>query len=94
MDPEKLVPISDPHFAAFAALNKLSPKIQNRNGRVNFLFPAQEELFGLVQRFYDNESVPINDFVSELKRIKSLMWAVKGEFSLLPCKTDPRNRKD
>lgn len=77
MNPEKAIPISDPHFAAFAALKKFPPKIENRNGRVNFLFPAEDEFFSLVQRFYDNEAVPVADFVAALKRIKSMMWAAK-----------------
>lgn len=74
---EKLVPTSDPHFAAFASLHKQPPQIENRNGRVNFLFPAEDEFFRLVQKFYDNETVPVADFVAELKRIKSQMWAAK-----------------
>jgi len=77
MDFEKAVPISDPHFAAFASLNKLTPRIQNRNGRVYFLFPAEEVFFTLVQRFYDNEPVPVVDFTAELKKVKALMWATK-----------------
>ncbi len=77
MESEKFIPTSDPNFAAFAALNNLPPKIENRNGRVNFLFPAEDEFFRLVQRFYDNETVPVADFVAALKRIKSMMWAAK-----------------
>ena len=59
MEPEKLIPTSDSYFAAFASLNKLSPKIENKSGRVDFLFPASDEFYQLVQRYYNNEEVPI-----------------------------------
>jgi hypothetical protein len=76
-NPEKLIPINDVYFSAFASLNNLTPKIQNRNGRVNFLFPTSEEFYRLVQNYYDNESVPVSSFAAELKKVRAMMWAAK-----------------
>lgn len=74
---EQTLPIADIYFTAFASHHGLHAKIDYKNGRVTFLFPNDPLFLDLAQRFYDNEPIPISDFVSELKRIKSLMYGAK-----------------
>jgi len=77
METENVIPINDVHFVAFASLNNLTPIINNRKGRITFLFPPSDQFYQLVQRFYDNEPVPIVDFTTALKQVKAQLWAAK-----------------
>lgn len=77
METEKNLPITDIHFAAFASLNNYPIRFESKNGRVSFLFPLEEQFRELVQRYYNNEPVPVFNFVGELKKIKTMMYKAK-----------------
>jgi hypothetical protein len=56
---------------------KIPPKPEIRSdGKVVFKF--DEDVTDALQRFYENESVPISDFCQKLKTVRSMIFAMKG----------------
>ena len=74
----KEIPVHDVHFAAFAILHKLTPKLKRINSRIAFVYPATEQFYKLLNGFY-NEQVNLIDYIDALKKAKSLMYAAKEE---------------
>lgn len=76
---QKNIAMSDVHLSAFCCLHELAPTLTKKENRVTFLFPASDEFYELARRYYDNEPTPINDYVSELKKLKAIMFAQKSD---------------
>lgn len=56
---------------------KIPPKPELRSdGKVVFRF--DQDVTDALQRFYNNEKVPISDFCEKLKTVRSMIFAVKG----------------
>jgi hypothetical protein len=56
---------------------KLPPKPELRSdGKVIFRF--DQDVTDALQRFYENESVPISDFCQKLKTVRSMIFSLKG----------------
>jgi hypothetical protein len=80
---KKLIAVNPTYFeqadiAAFIyQVLKLPPKPDLRSdGKVVFRF--DQDVTDALQRFYENESVPISDFCQKLKTVRSMIFAMKG----------------
>jgi len=74
----KTIPISDSYFAAYAALHDVTPQLKKINNRVSFIFPATDKFYELVKSFYETQDhFSLTDYIDALKKIKSLMYAVR-----------------
>jgi hypothetical protein len=56
---------------------KIPPKPDLRSdGKVVFRF--DQDVTDALQRFYENESVPVSDFCQKLKTVRSMIFSLKG----------------
>jgi len=56
---------------------KIPPKPELRcDGKVVFRF--DQDVTNAVQRFYDNEKIPISDFCQKQKTVRSMIFSLKG----------------
>jgi hypothetical protein len=56
---------------------KIPPKPEIRSdGKIIFRF--DHDVTDALQRFYENESVPVSDFCQKLKTVRSMIFAMKG----------------
>lgn len=75
---KKHIPIYDLNFSAFQHLHGNSPKLELQDTRVVFLFNTNDVFYQLSERYNRNESVPVLDFVSATRQLRSMMMALRG----------------
>jgi hypothetical protein len=63
----------DVSLAAWLSLNGIEPTLENRNGKVVFLFESNEKLYRSINDYNSNLLVPVNDFVTHLKTLRGKM---------------------
>lgn len=68
----------DIYQASFFALKGIEPDIELHNGKAIFVFPGDDETYGLMRRFNDDEAVPVATFATWVKRLRAGMLAKKG----------------
>jgi hypothetical protein len=71
----------DINFAAYLEYRGILISLENLNGRIIFTAPQSDELYKLTSAFNSNDPVPILDFVTTLKILKSRMLSAKGAVS-------------
>jgi hypothetical protein len=47
----------DIHISAFLSLHGVDPKLEQKNGKIVFTFPASEQVYRLMNRFNGGEDV-------------------------------------
>jgi hypothetical protein len=68
----------DINLAAYLDYRGIPISLENLNGRIIFTAPQSDELYKLTSAFNSNDPVPILDFVTTLKILKSRMLSAKG----------------
>ena len=70
--------LESPDVVAFISLHQyVNPRpFLKSHGRVVSIFDA--DVSGAVQAFYENAPVPITDYCSRLKLIRSMIFSMKG----------------
>ena len=68
----------DINLAAYLNYRGIPIDLENSNGRIIFTAPQSDELYRLASAYNSNDSVPVLDFVSSLRILKSRMFAAKG----------------
>jgi len=63
----------DINLTAWLSLNGIEPTLENRNGKVVFLFESNEKLYRSINDYNSNQLVPVNDFVTHLKTLRGKM---------------------
>lgn len=72
---EQRITTLDINLAAYLALHGISPSIEVEGTRALFTFPASDDYFRLSESYYQNEDVPVVDYVNALRRMKSAMYS-------------------
>jgi len=75
---EKFIPIADVYFTAYASCRKIPFSLRKTNGRVSFLFPANQKFYQAFES-YETAEIPVNEYVSELKKLKARMFALRDD---------------
>lgn len=65
------------YLAGFLTLQGISPKLEVKNGRVIFTFPASDQLYRLMDLYNSNTNVAIADFVTTVKTLRGKMLSLK-----------------
>ena len=60
-------------LASWLSLNGIEPTLENRNGKVVFLFESNAKLYHSIDDYNSNQLVPINNFVTRLKILRGRM---------------------
>ncbi len=68
----------DINKATFYALYGIDPILESINGRVVFTFPICDDLYRLMDNYNSNVSVPVLDFVTQLKALRGQMLTLRG----------------
>jgi hypothetical protein len=71
------IPIFDIHTASFLELKHISPELTLEGTRVVFEFNSSEEVYKLLKEYQSNPSVPLLDYVSVLRRLRSKMLSMR-----------------
>jgi len=69
----------DINLTAWLSLNGIEPTLENRNGKVVFLFETNEKLYRSINAYNSNELVPVNDFVTRLKTLRGKMLSERDK---------------
>jgi hypothetical protein len=67
------LPILDLYLASWLTLNGIPPEFTLQGTRVIFEFPVTSETYRLTKEFNQNPSVPILDFISVVRKLRSQM---------------------
>jgi hypothetical protein len=73
------IPVFDIHQASFLEVNGISPQLSMQGTRVIFEFEPSEALYKLLREYQGNPSIPILDYVSVLRRLRSRMLSMRDE---------------
>ncbi len=68
----------DINLAAYLNFRGIPIELENLSGRVIFAAHQSDELYRLLDAYNQNDAVPVLDFVSSLKILKSRMISAKG----------------
>lgn len=75
----RILSIIDINLASFLSLHGIEPTLKNLNGKIIFLFEADDNLYKLISDFNSNVKTPICDFVTRLKILRGKMFTAKEE---------------
>lgn len=78
MEKSRILSLIDINLASYLSLHKIEPELENRNGKVLFLFETSDELYKKINDFNSNELTPIGDFVTSLKVLRGKMLTLRG----------------
>lgn len=78
MEKSRILSLIDINLASYLSLNGIEPNLENRNGKVLFLFEASDKLYKLIDNFNSNDLTPIGDFVTSLKVLRGKMLTLRG----------------
>jgi len=67
---KKELKLLDIHLSAFLAHHGIEPSLENQNGKVSFGFPANEQVYKLMNKFNCDEKVPVASFCTTLKTLR------------------------
>ena len=77
MTETRTINLLDIYLAGFLSLHGIEPKLELNNGRVAFTFPAEDEVYRLMNLFNGNVNVPVADFVTTVKTLRGKMLTAK-----------------
>jgi hypothetical protein len=77
MNTEKVFSTLDIYLASFLSLHNLEPTLEDRHGKIIFVFTASDDLYRLLNQFNSNEFVPVNDFTTRVKTLRGKMLTAK-----------------
>lgn len=84
-DTNKL-PIFDINTACFLELNHIPAELTIQGTRVVFEFDSTDEVYKLLHEYQNNPPVPVLDYVSALRRLRSKMLTMRNETQQKPIK--------
>ena len=71
------MPIMDIYLASYSVLNGITPELALQGTRITFDFPATDKVYKIARDFNNNPPVPLLDFVSSVRQLRSQMIALK-----------------
>jgi hypothetical protein len=71
------IDLLDIYLSSFISLHGIEPKLESRNGKVVFIFEADDRVYKLMNLFNGNVDVPIADFVITVKTLRGKMLTFK-----------------
>lgn len=76
---KKELKLLDIHLSAFLAHHGIEPSLENQNGKVSFGFPANEQVYKLMNKFNCDEKVPVASFCTTLKTLRGRMLTARQD---------------
>jgi len=77
MKEEKELKLLDIHLSAFLAHHGIEPTLEHQNGKVVFAFPANQQVYALMNKFNCDENVPVASFCTTLKTLRGRMLTAR-----------------
>lgn len=69
---------NDLFLASYFSYRGISPSLENRNGRVVFIFPQSDTLYRLLSAYSSGDSVPLSDYIDVYRTLKVRMFNARG----------------
>lgn len=76
---QKTLQTLDLYLSAYLSLCGILPKLEINNGRVVFVFTANDDLYRLMANYNSNVNVPVTDFVTTIKALRGQMLTMRGQ---------------
>jgi hypothetical protein len=76
---QKTLQTLDLYLSSYLSLCGISPKLEINNGRVVFVFPANDDLYKLMVNYNSNVNVPVTDFVTTIKTLRGQMLTMRKQ---------------
>jgi hypothetical protein len=73
----RIITLLDIYLSAFLLLHGIEPKLETRNGKVVFIFEADDQAYKFMNLFNGNVDVPVADFVTTVKTLRGKMLTAK-----------------
>ena len=70
--------VDDLWLASYLSFRGVSPELENRNGRVVFLFPQSDTLYRLISAFNSNDAIPLSEYIGTYKALKVKMFGIRA----------------
>jgi len=77
MKEEKELKLLDIHLSAFLVHHGIEPNLEHQNGKVVFAFPANQQIYKLMNQFNGDENVPVASFCTTLKTLRGKMLTAR-----------------
>jgi DUF4097 and DUF4098 domain-containing protein YvlB len=73
----RTINLLDIYLSSFLSLHGVEPKLETKNGKVMFVFEADDRVYKLMNLFNGNVDVPVADFVTTVKTLRGKMLTAK-----------------
>jgi hypothetical protein len=77
MAERRTINLLDIYVSSFLLLHGIEPGLETRNGKVVFVFEAEDQVYKLMNQFNGNVDVPVADFVTTVKTLRGKMLTAK-----------------
>lgn len=77
MERERRFSTVDINLSSFLELNGLQARLEINNGKVIFIFSANDNLYKFLEAYNSNSLVPVGDFVTRLKILRGQMLTMR-----------------
>ena len=77
MEETRTINLLDIYVSSFLSLHGVEPKLETKNGKVVFVFEADDQVYKLMNLFNGNVDVPVADFVTTVKTLRGKMLTAK-----------------
>lgn len=74
---KKELKLLDINLSAFLLYHGIEPNLENQNGKVVFAFPANQQIYKLMNKFNSDENVPVASFCTTLKTLRGRMLTAR-----------------
>jgi hypothetical protein len=74
----KIFQTLDLYLASFLAFHGIEPSLETVNGKVIFVFPANDSLYRLIAQYNADAEVPSSSFVTVIKMLRGQMLSMRG----------------
>ncbi len=75
---DKPFAISDLFLASYLEYRGIPSQLENRHGKIVFLFPQSDTLYKLLNAFNQGDPVPISEYLDVYKTLKVKMFNARG----------------
>jgi hypothetical protein len=66
-------------LSSFLSLYGIHPNLELSDGKVIFVFPISDNLYKLMANYTSNMSVPVADFVTQVKVLRGQMLTMRNQ---------------
>jgi hypothetical protein len=75
----KRIPVYDLNFSAFLHMHGNTPELLLQGKRVSFMFKSDDAFYNYSERYNNNETVNVLDYVNAIRQLRAMMLSLRGQ---------------